>query len=286
MFDPRALQLHTDGSAYRNPGHSSGCAVIVRYPDHLGREDEVIVDFGCPQSTNQRMELMACVEGLRWVCENAPWKDVTCVLIITDSQYVTKHIAAAVFWKQNDWRNASGKPMLNSDLWDDLVKVRIKVGKLRLRVQFVWSAGKKTDIGKRVDKLAKAAANRGGNGRDSGYKPGSVSRTPLKGIVALPFPAGGTVSVIRACAKKPVLRGEEMVTFEVFDELTGEYKAKFNAFAAPDIAFELHRWHLYRVRFNSDPKYPRIIECVEEVFAKGATNLESVDVKDGSESTK
>jgi hypothetical protein len=49
-FDPRAVQIHTDGSAYRNPGHVSGCAVVVRYPEHLNREDEVIVDFGCRQA--------------------------------------------------------------------------------------------------------------------------------------------------------------------------------------------------------------------------------------------
>jgi hypothetical protein len=42
-LDPRAVQIHTDGSAYRNPGHVSGCAVVVRYPEHLNREDEVIV---------------------------------------------------------------------------------------------------------------------------------------------------------------------------------------------------------------------------------------------------
>lgn len=64
-LDPRAIHIYTDGSAYRNPGHVSGCAVIVRYPEHLAREDEVIVDFGCPRSTNQRMELMACLEALK-----------------------------------------------------------------------------------------------------------------------------------------------------------------------------------------------------------------------------
>src|SRR5215469_5810989 len=104
-LDPRAIQIHTDGSAYRNPGHVSGFAVIVRYPEHLNREDEVITDFGCPRSTNQRMELMACVEALRWVRRTAPWDGVTCVLVITDSRYVMGFIGLAPSWKSNGWRN-------------------------------------------------------------------------------------------------------------------------------------------------------------------------------------
>jgi ribonuclease HI len=262
MFDPRALQLHTDGSAYRNPGHVSGCAVIVRYPDHLNREDEIIIDSGCPKSTNQRMELTACIGGLRWVCDNTPWDGVTSVVVITDSEYITKHVDRAVFWKRNNWRNSSGKPMLNSDKWDELLKARTKASKLGLRIHFVWQAGKKTDIGKRVDKLAKAAARRGGNDRDTGYKPGSISRTALKGVVAIPFPAAAQSAVIRACVKKPVLKGEEMITFELFDEEAQKYTGKFTAFAGAEVAFELHRWQRYRVQFNNDPRYPQILECI------------------------
>lgn len=155
-LDPRAIQIHTDGSAYRNPGHVSGCAVIVQYPEHLDREDEIIVDFGCPKSTNQRMELTACIEGLKWVRRNAPWDGVTCVLVVSDATYVTELVVIAPFWKNNGWRNREGQPILNSDLWDDLLKARAKAG---IRVEFVWQAGKTTEIGKRVDKLAKARRN-------------------------------------------------------------------------------------------------------------------------------
>ena len=49
-LDPRAIHIYTDGSCYKNPGGRSGCAAVVRYPDHLQREDEQIVDFGCEES--------------------------------------------------------------------------------------------------------------------------------------------------------------------------------------------------------------------------------------------
>jgi ribonuclease HI len=62
--DPRAIHISTDGSCYKNPGGRSGCAAIIHYPDHLDREDEQIVDFGCEESSNNRMELLACIRVL------------------------------------------------------------------------------------------------------------------------------------------------------------------------------------------------------------------------------
>jgi ribonuclease HI len=262
-LDPRAIQIHTDGSAYRNPGHVSGCAVIVQYPEHLDREDEIIVDFGCPKSTNQRMELTACIEGLKWVRRNAPWDGVTCVLVISDATYVTELVGIVPFWKSNGWRNREGQPILNSDLWDDLLKARAKAG---IRVEFVWQAGKTSEIGKRVDKLAKAAAKRGGSDRDAGYKPGTYCRSMVAGgLAALPYPANGQVAIIRPYAKKVVSKVEERLSFNMFDEETQTYASKFYAFTTRMMAYDLHRWHGYRVQFNDNPRYPQILECKEEV---------------------
>ena len=261
-LDPRAIRIHTDGSAYRNPGHVSGCAVIVRFPEHLNRGDEIVVDFGCPRSTNQRMELTACIEGLKWVRQNRPWDGVTCVLIITDATYVTNYIGLAPTWKSNGWRGSNGQPILNSDLWDDLLKARAKAG---IRIQFVWQKGKTTDIANRVDEMAKAAAKRGGVNEDRGYKPGAYCRSMVKGGVAAPYPAAGQTAVIRPYAKKPVSRVEERLSFNVFDESKQAYESKFFAFASRTMSFELHRWHGYRVRFNDNPKYPQILDCLKEV---------------------
>jgi len=81
-----ACATGTDGACYHNPGGSSGCAAIVRYPEHLGRDDEQIVDFGCSESSNNRMELLACIRALRWIRSNSPWPGVSRVQIVTDSQ--------------------------------------------------------------------------------------------------------------------------------------------------------------------------------------------------------
>ncbi len=261
-LDPRAIQIHTDGSAYKNPGHISGCAAFARYPEHLSREDELIVDFGCPKSTNQRMELLPCVEGLKWVRQNAPWGGVTCVLVITDSEYVQRFIGLAPLWKKSGWRNRQGQPIANHDLWDDLLKARSKAG---IRVEFVWQKGKKSEIANLVDKAAKAAAQRGGNRIDRGYKPGAFGRSKVKDGVAKAYPANGQTDVIFPYAKKIMFKGENRISFNIFEEATRTFRDKFYAFATATIGAEVHRNHAHRVTFNAEPGYPQMLECLEEV---------------------
>jgi ribonuclease HI len=216
-LDPRAIQIHTDGSAFKNPGHISGCAAFARYPEHLNRGDGIIVDFGCAKSTNQRMELLPCVEGLKWVRRSAPWDGVTYVLVITDSEYVQRFISLAPFWKRSGWRNRRGQPIANHDLWDELLKARAKAS---IRVEFVWQKGKKSEIANGVDKAAKVAAQRGGNQVDRGYKPGSFGRSKVKGGVAKPYPANGQTEVILPYAKKIMSKGENRISFNIFEETT------------------------------------------------------------------
>jgi ribonuclease HI len=263
VIDPRAIHIYTDGSCYQNPGGDSGCAAIVHFPDHLNLSDEQIVDFGCNESSINRMELMACIEALRWVSENQPWNGVARIVIVTDSQYITQNVTRAPHWKRNGWRNARGEWKFNSDLWDRLLKLRVKLAKVAIRLDFEWQKGKKTDVGKKVDRAAKAAALRGGSDIDKGYKPGAVTRSMVKGGSAERFDAAGQILVVRPYAKKPMLKGNDRISFNIFDEETREYKGKFYAFAGAMLSFELHKGNGHRVRFNSDPHFPQLLERIE-----------------------
>jgi ribonuclease HI len=266
VLDHRAIQIHTDGSCYKNPGGISGCAAYVRYPDEVGLAEEQIVDFGCGESSNNRMELMACVKALDWALENAPWPYANRIYIVTDSQYLANCYSSAQYWKKDGWRNKSGEPTANEDLWDKILKSVGKLSKLGVRVDFVYQKGKKTEIAKKVDNAAKTAAQRGGIDEDSGYKPGSFSRSMVRdGTATQRFPAAGQVLVIRPYVKKPRKKREERISFNVLDEATQSYNGKFFAYAIPSLAAELHRGNGYRVRFNSDPLFPQILEKVEEV---------------------
>lgn len=211
------------------------------------------------------MELMACIKMLRWIRENEPWPDVTRVQIITDATYITDNVAfRAPAWKKNQWRNHHGEPKANDDLWDSLLKLRAKT---RTRVDFVYHRGKTSEITKRVDKAAKAAARRGGFDSDTGYRPGGVSRSTVKGRApAQRYPADGQIVVIRPYVKKVMHRGELRISFNVFDEATQTYAHKFFAFAEKNLGAELHLGNGHRVRFNRDPNYPVIMERVEAVL--------------------
>jgi ribonuclease HI len=264
--DPRAIHISTDGSCYKNPGGRSGCAAIVHYPDHLDREDEQIVDFGCEESSNNRMELLACICVLRWIRGNGPWQSVTRVQIFTDSQYVKDNLFRAREWKKNDWKNRHGEPRENSDLWNQILSAHAKAG---ITVHFEWTLGKKTPILKRVDKAAKEAAKRGGPDTDRGYKPGAIARSMVGGAASR-FEAKGQTAVIRPYRKNILAKGEEKVRFDIFSEATQSFVESCYAFASTALASELHRQHGYRVLFNDNPNYPQILEILEEISVPNA----------------
>lgn len=107
----KQITLFTDGACSGNPG-CGGWAAILRYKAHekelCGAEKD---------TTNNRMELTAVIEGLKALNESCE------VVIVTDSQYVVNGIEKgwAASWKKNGWRKADKKPALNADLWDTLL---------------------------------------------------------------------------------------------------------------------------------------------------------------------
>ena len=111
------VHLFTDGACSGNPG-PGGWAYLLRHPTS-GKEQED--SGGEPETTNNRMELSAVVEGL------AVLKHPTQVELFTDSVYVGKGISEWLAkWKQNDWQRKEKKkwvPIKNVDLWQQLDKL-------------------------------------------------------------------------------------------------------------------------------------------------------------------
>jgi len=261
-FDPHALKLYVDGSCSKNPGGTSGFAVWVEYPAEWNRSDEVLQEVGFHESTNNRMELRACIWAHRWVREHGSRSGLRRIQIVTDSKYVHENWRRAEYWRANGWRNASGRPIENPDLWKELLSIR---SKLRVRTDIEWTLGKKATILKAVDKSAKSAAKQPTE-TDRGYQSGKVGRTKNKvpGSSAL-FPATGQEAVVRVYRTGAFRSGENKITFQMFSETRGDFFEKFVAYARPEVGAILHRHHAYRVRFNSDAKYPVIEAVVEDI---------------------
>ena len=105
----KKVQLITDGACIGNPG-PGGWAAILRFGT-VKRE----MSGSAPQTTNNRMELTAAIEGLRAL------KEPCDVEIVTDSQYVKNGITTWIAgWKRNGWKTSSKQPVVNQDLWTEL----------------------------------------------------------------------------------------------------------------------------------------------------------------------
>jgi ribonuclease HI len=139
----KKVQLITDGACLGNPG-PGGWAAILRYQD---KKKEL---WGCAkQTTNNRMELTAAIEGLRALREGCE------VEVVTDSEYLKNGITSWIHgWKRKGWMTASKKPVVNQDLWQALDEQAN-----RHKTTWTWTKGHAdhTD-NNRCDELATRAA--------------------------------------------------------------------------------------------------------------------------------
>ncbi len=122
---PLKVEAYTDGACSGNPG-PGGWGVILRWK---GVEKEL--KGGEPETTNNRMELMAAIQALE-----ALKRPVT-ITIHTDSQYVKNGITQWIHgWKRNGWKTAGKDPVKNADLWQRLDALVAKHS-----VSFEWVRG-------------------------------------------------------------------------------------------------------------------------------------------------
>ena len=109
----KTVDIYTDGACSGNPGKGGYCA-ILKYNDK-----EKVVKGAEQETTNNRMELVAVIEGLKTL--NQPCS----VNLYSDSQYVVDAFNQGWIdaWQQNSWRNAANKEVKNVDLWKLLLEL-------------------------------------------------------------------------------------------------------------------------------------------------------------------
>ncbi len=142
----KQVEVFTDGACQGNPG-PGGWGAILRYH---GVEKEL--SGGDPQTTNNRMELMAVIAALTAIKEPCE------VILCSDSQYVCNAISKgwARSWKKNGWRRGNKEPALNPDLWELLLA---QLDRHSVTVRWIRGhAGHPEN--ERCDRLAVAAAER------------------------------------------------------------------------------------------------------------------------------
>ena len=108
------VTIYTDGACSGNPGPGGYAAIIM-----AGDSKKEI--FGaCANTTNNRMELLAAIEGLKVLkkpCEVSLYSDSAYLVNAYNSNWVSG-------WKRNGWKNSSKEPVKNIDLWQALEDLR------------------------------------------------------------------------------------------------------------------------------------------------------------------
>ena len=139
------IVIYTDGACKGNPG-PGGWGALLRAAD--GAEKELC--GGEPDTTNNRMEMMAVIEAL------SALKRPCQVILFVDSQYVLKGMTEWLHgWKAKGWRTAAKQPVKNVDLWQRLDAL---VHQSEHRIEWQWVKGHAGDPG---NERADALANRG-----------------------------------------------------------------------------------------------------------------------------
>ncbi|MEL6688661.1 MAG: ribonuclease HI [Pseudomonadota bacterium] len=137
------IQIWTDGACSGNPGPGGWGALLI------AGDNRKELHGGDPDTTNNRMELMAAIEALNAL------KLPSQVTLYTDSTYVKDGLTKWIHgWKRNGWKTAAKKPVKNKDLWQAL-----EAACERHEIKWVWVKGHAGDEGnEKADELARLGA--------------------------------------------------------------------------------------------------------------------------------
>ena len=150
------IQIHTDGACSGNPG-PGGFGAVLQFGTHRNE-----LSGGFRKTTNNRMELLAVIEGLRAL--NEPCE----VAVFTDSKYIVDAVNKgwARRWQANGWRRNPREKALNPDLWAQLLAL-LDTHAVTLR----WVKGHAGNPGnERADALAVAASQSRNLAVDEAYE--------------------------------------------------------------------------------------------------------------------
>jgi ribonuclease HI len=152
----KQITIYTDGACLGNPG-PGGYGVVLLYDGHQKE-----LSGGYRKTTNNRMEMMAAIVGLRAL------KQPCTVTLYSDSRYVVQAMSEgwAERWRAKGWKRNAKELAKNPDLWAEMLDVSEQHD-----VSFKWVKGHAGNIGnERCDALAVAAANRPNLPRDEPYE--------------------------------------------------------------------------------------------------------------------
>lgn len=262
MHNPYALNIYADGSALKNPG-IGGIGIRFIFPDFLEKE-ELIKDFDFPGfkgATNQQMEIKACVVALEETARLAELSQINTIVIYTDSMYVVDNYKKAMYnWPSNGWVKYDGSPVLNVQLWKELVRKIKKVGR---SVEIKWVKGHSGNIhNKAVDKMARQSAQK------AIEKFSSSSSVNVRRKKTKEKTERGSVKMLGQTIKIRIITSEYLRERKIF-RLRYEVISKNSKFYDKvDFVYSekpLRAGHSFLVSFNRNDRFPQISRIFKEL---------------------
>ena len=126
MNNSEIILVWTDGTCSGNPGNG-GWGVLIKYIDGKA----IQLSGSEINTTNNRMEMLAVIEGLKYL------KNYTNIVVHTDSKYVMDGITNWIHtWKTNNWKNSQKKDVKNKDLWQELDNIS-----RNFKIKWKWVKG-------------------------------------------------------------------------------------------------------------------------------------------------
>lgn len=255
-----AINIYTDGSSYSNPRRGGLGIRIIVYDDN---GDEVIEDYpsqGHKGATNNSMELLACIEGIKLAQCHSYHSRVKRIVIFSDSMYVVNNYTNAIFqWPKQHWRNKNGRPIENAQLWKEFVKLYKSESK---RIELKWVKGHAKNIhNKAVDKQAKNSAK---GFLKSELKIQKIRRkkTDTKTIIGSIVPEGQRISLY--------IVGDEYFPIQKCYKYRCQVISKNSKYYDNvDFLFSdllLNAGHQYYVQLNKNTGNPMIIKVFRELI--------------------
>ncbi len=259
-----AILIYTDGSLY-SVGRKGGYGMVFVHVDSVGEEKIITTHspIGVCGTTNNRMELTACIKAIKMAPDIAQFSEVDRIVIRTDSKYVVdNHYYALTSWAKNKWRNKNGRPIDNADLWKEFSREYKKIHK-RVDIEWVKGHGKgrnKDPYNNMADKLAKESAKN------------PLSKYEYRS------------SVRRKTSPNRTIKGSVDIHGQIIDLLIIEigwmkeqkiWKYRYQVVSKENSDYDSLDWiystkhmrdgHIYKVLVNDNMDNPEIIEVIKEI---------------------
>jgi len=261
-----ALLVYTDGSLHPK-GRRGGYGAVFIQVNGIG-EKVVVAEHSPPGvrgSTNNRMELQACIDALKIAPKMPCFEEVQTVAIRTDSRYVKDSYPLALGpWRRASWCNTDGRPVDNADLWKEFVRA---YGKLRKRILIDWVKGHgkgkaKDAYNYRADALAKDAA------KSPLSQP--VHRSSVRRKIAPGYTKRGSVRLIGQTLVIYIIEVQRLRVQKTWKYRYQVASADSRDRHAIDWIYsteQMRDGHYYEVQLNDNMAHPQVLAVIREVPA-------------------